>query len=137
MKPIIINKNNGVYDTFLLIVNNVIIGNINFYLSSGKTRQNKIITILYLKIKTNYRNKGYAKYLLLHTLKYAFDNMMCYVELDDVSDNYRCKNNIYLLIGLEYVHDYGPEMMGNIKKILCCHVNKIGYNLFDEYNCTT
>ena len=42
---------------------------------------------------------------------------MYYITLDDMSDNYKKHNNIYLKLGLHYIMN-DEEMKGNLRHIL-------------------
>lgn len=57
-------------------------------------------------------NKGYGSYLLKVLIK-DIVNKYPYIKkiiLDDMSDRFRKKNNIYINNGFRYLEDSGPEM---------------------------
>lgn len=69
-------------------------------------------------LKSNIKNKGYATILILSVLQEAQNKNVNVVELDDCSDRYNQKHNIYLKLGFKYNDEYGPEMTGDINHIL-------------------
>lgn len=73
------------------------------------------LSILKLEVIPEYRGKGIATFLLIVVAK-LHDGMK--MILDDMSDNSRKINNIYLRLGLNYTNKYPePEMEGNCKDI--------------------
>ena len=80
----------------------------------------KIIFILYLDIYDKYKNMGCGTILLYEVLQDAYKyNQFTHVSLDDASDNCHKQNNIYVRLGLVYVHGKNDNSMhGNIRHIL-------------------
>ena len=73
-------------------------------------------TVIFLKTKKRYRNKGYASYLLKTSIKYFKEKKMKKIELDDMS-NYAhdLENNIYIKHDFTYKNKYPePEMILNL-----------------------
>ena len=103
------------YHTTLRIGNKCQISYIKKYKVKHKLR-NRFYTvqgILYitsLHTEEKYRGNGYASKLLKFSIKQAKENGIRYVELEDMSDNFRKDRNIYINHGFKYCHDYGPEM---------------------------
>lgn len=61
----------------------------------------------------------YATHLFLHACREAKIRGINIVNLDDCSDHHRSEHNIYTKLGMEYEDkDSGPEMMGDISKII-------------------
>jgi hypothetical protein len=72
-------------------------------------------------ITINFLNstKKYTGSLLLLTLFIqAYEHGIETVSLDDMSNNYRQANNIYIKMGLKYKEEWGPEMKGCVKDII-------------------
>ena len=78
---------------------------------------NRVVTLLSLYIKLQYRGKGYGTLLLLDFLQESYKNNAIHITLDDCSDNYRKKNNIYVKYGLKYIYN-NNTMIGNIRNII-------------------
>jgi GNAT superfamily N-acetyltransferase len=70
----------------------------------------KILILGSLFINERFRGQGIGSLLLSTLIKYACENAVIKIILDDMSDNCRQKHNIYIKNGFRYVHDYGPEM---------------------------
>jgi hypothetical protein len=67
----------------------------------------------------DHRGQGNGTKLLLKALHQSYiNNGVKTVTLDDMSDNWRDENNIYTRVGLVYISDDGPEMIGNVEEIL-------------------
>jgi hypothetical protein len=69
-----------------------------------------IINIHYLKTRGDVRGNGLARYLIFYSL-YYFNNINV-IELDDMSNNYGKRRNIYTTMGFKYIEDDQPEMIG-------------------------
>jgi GNAT superfamily N-acetyltransferase len=74
------------------------------------------VTSVYVLDK--YQGKGYAYYLLIKMAQYLATIDVKTIELQDDSDNYRQKNNLYTLLGLKYIADSGPEMFATVSTLL-------------------
>ena len=73
-------------------------------------------TIIFLKTNRRYRNKGLATKLLKESIKILKELKIKKIELDDMSDNARTKNNIYKKFGFKYINPYPePEMIYILK----------------------
>lgn len=70
--------------------------------------------INYMKVLRKYRGMGLATCLLWHLYDILNKEGIKYIELDDCSDLYRDRNNIYLKIGAKYIEENGPEMVWKI-----------------------
>lgn len=67
--------------------------------------------IIDLYVKGEYRNKGIGTKLIKKIILYTYTKYKVkIVKLDDMSDKYRKKNNIYLKLGFHYDEIWGPEM---------------------------
>lgn len=73
------------------------------------------MTVLF--VNSTIPRKGFATLLLSAAIITAGEEGIEKVLLDDDSDNYQKKNNIYLKLGLRYVSDDGPEMEGSTKTV--------------------
>jgi len=73
-----------------------------------------VMTITHMRSKV----KGYGTVLFLYACEEAKKRNIELVELDDCSDRYRKPHNIYIKLGMNYIDDYGPEMIGCIRDIL-------------------
>lgn len=62
-----------------------------------------------LFVEPMYRGEGNGTKLLQHGIQFAHNVGIRDITLDDMSDRYRCKDNIYLKNGFKYVGD-GCEM---------------------------
>jgi len=71
---------------------------------------NKCIVIGSLYVDSKLRNKGIGSILLDKIIQYAKNNRVKKIVLDDMTDNYRQSNNIYLKHGFTYLNEDGPEM---------------------------
>ena len=78
--------------------------------------QDRIMSVLLLK--SNIRNRFFGSTVFLHACKEQIKKGITIVELDDCSSHYRQPHNIYIKLGLKYVADCYPEMVGNIEEIL-------------------
>lgn len=68
-------------------------------------------TILSLHVDELYRNNGYGTFLLKEIIKYCMENNIKIIKLDDVSDNFNKKNNIYTKLNFKYISSGFPEMI--------------------------
>ena len=73
--------------------------------------EDNIINIVSLKTNEKYYNKGYASKLLEYIINYAKNNNYSKIILDDVSDMFMKKNNIYIKHNFTYIKDGLPEMV--------------------------
>ena len=89
--------------------------NLQMYLETFWDFKESDLKIMFIKSKIPKR--GTATLLLLVTIINAYEKGIKTVSLDDMSDNYRKKNNIYIKLGLRYVNSQGPEMEGTTKKV--------------------
>jgi len=88
-----------------LQINNIIIGDINSIID-----ENTCI-IKYIIVKDEFRNKGYGTMLLQELIEYCKECKINKIELDDMSDNFRKDNNIYLKNNFQYIDEGYPEMV--------------------------
>lgn len=77
---------------------------------------NNITTIIYLF--SYVPGKGVGSSLIYYACKKSLEQNISKIELDDCSDHFRKKNNIYLKLGFRYISNFGPEMVGDVKEIL-------------------
>ena len=75
-------------------------------------------TVTSVNVFEEYRGHGYGYYLLMQMAEYLTKINVQTIELQDDSDNYRQKNNLYTSLGFEYLADYGPEMFAKVSTIL-------------------
>ena len=94
--------------------NSDVIASVQFY-TNDETDE---ATVTSVDVLEKYRGRGYSYYLLLQMAKYLEGIGIQTIELDDDSDNYRKKNNLYTSLGFEYLADFGPEMFANVSTIL-------------------
>jgi len=99
-KKMTIKKNNFIIGKINIYSKNKIVGYLNF------VKNKSILTITYLFVEPNYRNKGYASFLLKKIISYAKQYKIKQIELDNMSDS-----NIYLNHGFIFISNYGPEMI--------------------------
>ena len=112
------------------IINNNL-RNLYFYISNSSihfnyiTTNNRIIShihyiydiksasMIFLKTKKNYKNKGFASILLKKSIKYLKNKKVKKIELDDMSNHSHSKNNnIYINHNFKYINPYPePEMV--------------------------
>jgi len=80
------------------------------------TERTAIITNLYVKqeFRTKKLGTNLIKMFCEEVIKYGCVN----IELDDMSNNQRQENNIYIKLGFKYKYKYGPEMVGNTRNII-------------------
>lgn len=82
-----------------------------------------LIEVIYHKdsmtvINLQSRQKGGGSALMAHAAKEALKRGIDQIDLDDCSDRYNQKNNLYTKMGMEYVSaGDGPEMEGSAAKI--------------------
>ena len=69
-----------------------------------------------------YRGNGIASFLILLVADYC-ENITSKIVLDDMSDNFMMKNNLYTNIGFYYIAQNAPEME-TTPKIIIKHFNK-------------
>jgi ribosomal protein S18 acetylase RimI-like enzyme len=68
-------------------------------------------TLTWIKTQKENRKKGYASTLLYHMIEYCRQYGFSEINLDDMTDNYRKDNNLYIKHGFKYLDDNGPEMV--------------------------
>jgi ribosomal protein S18 acetylase RimI-like enzyme len=103
--------------------------NIIFYISINKLQHKKIdlsycyiqyvvdlkkknATLISLKTKDSFKNKGFATKLLTISLDYLKQKKFLKIELDDMSDRAWEKKNIYINFGFKYINPFPePEMI--------------------------
>ena len=73
--------------------------------------QNNNCNINSLNINFNYQNKGYGSIILSNLIDYCINNQINNITLDDMSDRFNQKNNIYLKFGFRYIENGFPEMV--------------------------
>ena len=66
------------------------------------------------------RGRGIGKKMLLEVATECLKNSCRYIEVDDMSDRYRLKKNIYIHCGLKYKNNTGPEMYTDSRPIIKC-----------------
>ena len=82
-----------------------------------------LIEVIYNKdsmtvINLHSHQKGCGSALMVHAAKEALKRGIDQIDLDDCSDMYNQKNNLYTKMGMEYVNaGDGPEMEGSAAKI--------------------
>jgi len=74
----------------------------------------KVCNITLFKIKKHFQNKKHGTRLLQYYIQLCKDSNVKHIELDDMTDNYRKNNNIYIKVGFVYINDDGPEMRLNL-----------------------
>lgn len=74
--------------------------------------QEDTMAVISLNVHPDYQGKGFGSFLMILASTEAEKVGLRKISLDDDSDLYRHPNNIYLRLGLEYVTDDGPEMVG-------------------------
>jgi hypothetical protein len=77
------------------------------------TRQSEPLSIQYLHVNTRMRGHGLGTCLLASICLAASRLNTRTVALDDYSDQYRNRNNIYLRVGFIYTEQNDPAMIGN------------------------
>ena len=70
-----------------------------------------VMTIKWFTTHQKYRRKGMGDYLLKRVIRYAKENNIKKIELDDMTDRMFKKDNIYLKNGFVYLADGEPEMV--------------------------
>jgi GNAT superfamily N-acetyltransferase len=73
----------------------------------------KEMTVLF--VNSSVQGKGLGTLLLSAVIITAGNEGIEKVTLDDVSNNYRKRDNIYLKLGFRYEKKFGPEMKGTTK----------------------
>jgi ribosomal protein S18 acetylase RimI-like enzyme len=71
-----------------------------------------------LWVKKQFRNKKIGQNLLKKMIEQMYEIDILHIELDDVSDNFRSHNNIYLKHGFKYKYKTGPEMYANTRHLI-------------------
>lgn len=80
----------------------------------------KTLRIVDLFVPEKFRGHGFALHLLWTEIR-KFSNKATYVELDDMSDRFEKKKNLYCAIGFSYLEPGFPEMrarLGTVLKLL-------------------
>jgi hypothetical protein len=86
--------------------------------------------VIVLYINTTIHGKGVGMLLMCASILTANGVGITKIHLDDNSDRFRQKDNIYVKLHLKYNENYGPEMTGNtgiVVKIWKALVKKYGY----------
>jgi hypothetical protein len=78
------------------------------YIETIITRNNLDIMVL----KSNIKGIGLGTFLLLEA---CMNSNVDTISLDDMTENCRTDDNIYIKCGFKYKYKYGPEMIGNTK----------------------
>lgn len=71
---------------------------------------NESFCLMSLYVPEKMRNYKKATQLVYNVCVYCYRKEIKYIELDDMSDNYRYENNVYSKCGFKYKDDTGPEM---------------------------
>ena len=99
--------------------------------------KDRVATIM--NLESIITGKGYATHLIVHVCKQAISKGIITIELDDCSSHYRKDNNIYTKLGLSYIdNEYGPEMIGNVEKIIELGSKYLEYRVLStplDYKC--
>ena len=80
----------------------------------------KELLIKFINITKKFRGKGIGHFLMILAATYAFEKYkISKIILDDVSNNTRTDNNLYVKLGLQYINKKPePEMEGYLQPIL-------------------
>lgn len=89
------------------------VGFLKYYIGKDD-KGNKMGYINYMEVLIEYRGIGIATCLLWYLYDILNKEGIKCVELDDCSDLYRDKNNIYLKVGAKYIEETCPEMIWKI-----------------------
>jgi GNAT superfamily N-acetyltransferase len=73
-----------------------------------------VCTIIDFYIKKEHRGKHYGNRLLINFIKFMKTLNIKQIILDDMSDRFNQKNNIYVLNGFKYYNNGYPEMYLNL-----------------------
>jgi len=84
-----------------------VIAHVQFFTSDDSEEAR--ITVV--NVNKEYQGKGLATNLLKKVFEYLRNLNFISIVLDDMTDNYRKSNNLYLKLGFEYQQEYGPEMI--------------------------
>jgi len=84
-----------------------IVAYIQFF-TTDDSEEAKVTTVY---VNPQYYGKGLATELFKMVIQYLKELDFISIVLDDMSDNYRKSNNLYLKLGFKYVNEYGPEMI--------------------------
>ena len=68
-------------------------------------------TICNLVVNKKFRGQGYGTRLLRIAMDEIKKKNIHVIKLDDMSDRFRKKNNIYVKHGFKYINDNGPDMI--------------------------
>jgi hypothetical protein len=98
-------ENNIKYIIIKLIYNLSIIGIIQAVIID------KCCTINLININNKYQNLGYGTLILSKLIDYCKNNKIINILLDDMSDRFNEKNNIYIKNGFKYLQKDFPEMI--------------------------
>lgn len=79
-------------------------------------KRTAFISTLYVHSK--YRNKGMGTKLMKLFCENVIKHGCIHIELDDMSDCQRQRNNFYIKSGFKYKSKYGPEMVGNTRNVI-------------------
>ena len=97
-------KNYFGFIEYVLIYDNI------HQLRNRKYYENGYIQITNIYVKMKYRNQGHGTHLIRKCITHAKELDIKTIKLDDMSDNYKRKNNIYLRNGFRYNKIGEPEM---------------------------
>jgi GNAT superfamily N-acetyltransferase len=75
------------------------------------------LSILSVHTEKSERRKGYAMYLIAAACLDAAEKGVKKVILDDMTDHFGKKDNLYIRLGMKYINPEYPEMEGNTKEI--------------------
>lgn len=90
----------------------------NIFDEETKETNTDIMSINSLYVNEEYRGQGIGSYLLANMIKKAEKNKIKMIELEDDSDRFKKKNNIYYNFGFHYAYDYDPKMIGYIENLV-------------------
>lgn len=74
------------------------------------TKKNRTFFLMHLYVPITMRGKGFGTQLLLEMIEICRINGCRRIDVDDMSDNFRKPNNIYIKNGFVYRNTTGPEM---------------------------
>ena len=84
----------------------------------GTLTDKRTCQIMFLYVPFVERGRGHAVTLLGSLAEMLAEDGCCRIELDDMSDRYRNKHNVYTRVGFHYSGRCGPEMTASRRKVV-------------------
>lgn len=80
--------------------------------------RDRVFWLMVLRVEESHRGRGIGTRLLLRLAELCIEDGVRRIEVDDMSDRFRMRRNIYRNLGFVYRRDTGPEMYAHPRRLL-------------------